>query len=53
MAAHAVDLRGHGESEGRDRLRWTRIADFVDDVVSVTRPLPNPPVTPMTNAPIT
>ena len=44
FAAYAVDLRGHGGSEGRERLRWTRIADFVDDVVSVTRPLPNPPV---------
>lgn len=44
FAAHAVDLRGHGRSEGRERLRWTRIADFVDDVVSACRPLPNPPV---------
>lgn len=44
FAAHAVDLRGHGASEGRERLRWTRIADFVDDVVSVSQPLPNPPV---------
>ena len=44
FAAHAVDLRGHGRSEGRDRLRWTRIADFVDDVVSACRPLRNPPV---------
>ena len=44
FAAHAVDLRGHGASEGRERLRWTRIADFVDDVVSASQPLPNPPV---------
>jgi pimeloyl-ACP methyl ester carboxylesterase len=44
FAAYAVDLRGHGASEGRERLRWTRIADFVEDVVRVSRPLPNPPV---------
>ncbi|HEX6558212.1 MAG TPA: alpha/beta fold hydrolase [Longimicrobiales bacterium] len=44
FAAHAVNLRGHGGSEGRDRLRWTRIADFVDDVVSTVRQLPAPPV---------
>jgi pimeloyl-ACP methyl ester carboxylesterase len=44
FAAHAVDLRGHGQSEGRERLRWTRIADFVEDVTSACRALPNPPV---------
>jgi pimeloyl-ACP methyl ester carboxylesterase len=26
-AAHAVNLRGHGNSEGRENLRWTRIAE--------------------------
>jgi pimeloyl-ACP methyl ester carboxylesterase len=44
FVSHAVDLRGHGSSEGRDRLRWTRIADFVDDVVSACRPMRNPPI---------
>ena len=44
FAAHAVDLRGHGGSEGRERLRWTRIADFVDDVADTCRPMANPPV---------
>src|SRR5262245_48828976 len=29
FAAHAVNLRGHGKSEGRQKLRWARIADFV------------------------
>jgi pimeloyl-ACP methyl ester carboxylesterase len=43
-ASHAVDLRGHGKSEGREKLRWTRIADFVDDVTNVVRQLPSPPV---------
>jgi pimeloyl-ACP methyl ester carboxylesterase len=43
-ASHAVNLRGHGKSEGREKLRWTRIADFVDDVANVVRELPGPPV---------
>ncbi len=44
FAAHAVNLRGHGRSEGRDRLRWTRIADFAEDVAQVACQLPSPPV---------
>jgi pimeloyl-ACP methyl ester carboxylesterase len=44
FAAHAVNLRGHGHSEGRDKLRWTRIADFVDDLSNTARQLPTPPV---------
>lgn len=43
-AAHAVNLRGHGNSEGRERLRWTRIADFVEDVATAVRQLPSPPI---------
>lgn len=43
-AAYAVDLRGHGNSAGRENLRWTRIADYVDDVASAVRQLPNPPI---------
>src|SRR5215469_18333706 len=43
-AAFAVDLRGHGNSAGRENLRWTRIADYVDDVASAVRQLPNPPI---------
>ena len=27
-ASHAVNLRGHGNSDGREALRWARIADF-------------------------
>ena len=41
---HAVNLRGHGNSEGRENLRWTRIADFVDDVANAVRQLPAPPI---------
>jgi pimeloyl-ACP methyl ester carboxylesterase len=44
FAAHAVNLRGHGASEGRDRLRWTRIADYVEDVTSAIGQLHVPPV---------
>jgi hypothetical protein len=33
--AHALSLRGHGGSAGRERLRWTGVADYVDDVRSV------------------
>jgi pimeloyl-ACP methyl ester carboxylesterase len=43
-AAHAVNLRGHGNSEGREKLRWTRIADFVEDVEIAVRQLPSPPI---------
>jgi pimeloyl-ACP methyl ester carboxylesterase len=42
--AHALSLRGHGESGGRERLRWTRIRDYVDDVASVARQLGTRPV---------
>lgn len=44
FAAYAVNLRGHGHSEGRDRLRWTRIADYVDDTANAVRQLPASPV---------
>jgi alpha-beta hydrolase superfamily lysophospholipase len=44
FASHAVNLRGHGKSEGRGKLRWTRIADFVEDVENAVRQLPSPPI---------
>jgi len=43
-ASHAVNLRGHGKSEGREKLRWTRIADFVEDVENTVRQLPSTPI---------
>ena len=43
-AAYAVNLRGHGKSEGREKLRWTRIADFVEDVANAVQQLPSPPI---------
>lgn len=44
FAAHAVNLRGHGNSDGRENLRWTRISDYVVDLVDAVRQLPSPPV---------
>jgi pimeloyl-ACP methyl ester carboxylesterase len=44
FTSHAVNLRGHGSSEGREKLRWTRIADFVEDVANAARQLPSPPI---------
>jgi pimeloyl-ACP methyl ester carboxylesterase len=43
-SAHALSLRGHGQSEGRMGLRWIRLADYVDDVAQVVAQLPAPPV---------
>jgi pimeloyl-ACP methyl ester carboxylesterase len=43
-AAYAVNLRGHGNSAGRESLRWTRIADYVEDVASAVEQLPSPPI---------
>jgi len=43
-AAHAVSLRGHGQSEGREQLRWTRLAGYVEDLGSAARQLPAPPI---------
>ena len=43
-AVHAMSLRGHGKSEGRERLRWTRAQDFVADVHQVASQLPGPPI---------
>ena len=43
-AAHALNLRGHGNSEGREKLRWTRIADYVQDVENTVRQFPSPPI---------
>ena len=42
--AYAVNLRGHGNSEGGDRLRRMRIADFVDDIDAAVHQLPAPAV---------
>ncbi|MFM9034235.1 MAG: alpha/beta hydrolase [Mycobacterium sp.] len=42
--ALALSLRGHGASPSGRRLRDLSFADYVDDVASVARGLPSPPV---------
>ncbi len=42
--AHALSLRGHGTSEGHQRIRWTNTAEYVADVAEVVGQLPAPPV---------
>ena len=41
---HAVSLRGHGGSDGRENIDWLSINDYVDDVVRVADWLGEPPV---------
>lgn len=43
-AAHAVSLRGHGGSDGRDRLDQFGLADYAEDVIRAAAQLPQPPV---------
>lgn len=42
--AHALSLRGHGKSDGREGLLNTSLSDYVDDVLSVLDGLDEPPV---------
>jgi pimeloyl-ACP methyl ester carboxylesterase len=44
FTSHAINLRGHGNSEGWENLRWTRIADFVEDVANTVQQWPSPPI---------
>jgi pimeloyl-ACP methyl ester carboxylesterase len=39
-----VSLRGHGESEGKERLRFARLSDFVEDLEQTVDALPATPV---------
>ena len=41
---HAVNLRGHGNSEGRERIRWTSIAEYAEDLAEAVHGLAAPPV---------
>lgn len=41
---HALSLRGHGESEGRERLDWCTLDDYVSDVVEVVDRFESPPL---------
>jgi pimeloyl-ACP methyl ester carboxylesterase len=42
--AHALSLRGHGASEGRTKLRYWRLADYVADLTEIIQDLPGDPV---------
>jgi pimeloyl-ACP methyl ester carboxylesterase len=42
--SYALSLRGHGKSEGRDRLHWFRAADFVTDIAETVSRLPKLPI---------
>lgn len=42
--AHALSLRGHGESLGREGLMFARLRDYVADLEEVIATLPAPPV---------
>lgn len=42
--SHALDLRGHGKSEGAQRLCWSAIAHYVSDVEQVVRQMDEAPV---------
>ncbi len=44
MPLHALDLRGHGKSEGREKLRWMSAANYVSDVAEVAGQMESPPV---------
>lgn len=41
---YALSLRGHGNSPGRERLRWTRVHEYVADVAQIVAQLPVQPV---------
>lgn len=43
-AAYALSLRGHGNSEGREGLRWHSVNDYVADVKQIADTLPTPPI---------
>ncbi|MFZ0546294.1 MAG: alpha/beta fold hydrolase [Candidatus Promineifilaceae bacterium] len=43
-SVHALSLRGHGGSSGRDKLRWARGSGYVADVHEVAEQLPTNPV---------
>ncbi|HSB00487.1 MAG TPA: alpha/beta fold hydrolase [Anaerolineales bacterium] len=42
--AHALSLRGHGNSEGREKLRWHSTKSYVDDLCQVVDGLSSPPI---------
>ncbi|TGK22265.1 alpha/beta fold hydrolase [Leptospira fluminis] len=41
---HALDLRGHGQSEGKKGIRFHRISDYVSDLTEVIQAFSVPPI---------
>ena len=44
FSSHAVSLRGHGKSEGHEKLKWTSVSNYVSDVFQAASVLPKMPV---------
>lgn len=44
FSSYAVSLRGHGKSEGQDKLKWTSVSDYVYDVHQTASELAQTPV---------
>jgi len=42
--SYAVSLRGHAGSEGHNKLRWSSVNDYVQDVASVVDSIGVPPI---------
>ena len=42
--SHALSLRGHGGSEGREQLRWTSLDEYVSDVAQAISLMEQSPV---------
>lgn len=43
-AVYALSLRGHGQSDGQERLRWSSAKDYLTDIAETTAKLPRPPI---------
>lgn len=41
---HAISLRGHGGSDGREKLRWTSLRNYVDDIAHTVEEIDRPPI---------
>ena len=41
---HALDLRGHGRSPGKNKLRWTPLSAYVDDLAQVISEMEKTPI---------
>ena len=41
---HALSLRGHGLSEGGDKIRWWSLKDYLKDLSDVYQGFDNPPI---------